>query len=653
MKKTVTAHLMALLLSSVSICQTASFAAEPTKNIQSETGNLFAFCEDEIQEFADHFDESQIVSLVYRRNQEASQETVITDPASIRSVWEALEQISVIGITQEYASDWDDIFYFTLPDANAYRFAFNARHLELNGVCYELSGDEDLWQLTDDLAQLQYNDAHQLTEEEILRMNNGDAVFIYDDQGYLSFLEGRYYDKPVADYEEAIQSLYGVTSLIGLSKGCEFFCVYGETDQNGYTYLVYKQRYGSITIENATLRIILDPEGYPAGLSCSFARELGTAADENAITADQAEAVVASLWNEPEITFYPDCTRQTAVTVNSIAVHAWVVYTSNPYLSESADKPYLEHLVLYDGTYWKYLPVYSMEELTAGDTSVEEAARRFLDGLEPESYTGEVTLYDGSTRTLTVTVGRDASDGTYYLADPVRNIAAADYYSLVYENQYEFCTSPNNADWSDNTLLAYESYCTAYDYFLQHGLNSIDGFGLPLLILTNYCDADKTPINNAMFMGIYDGWGVFASSEANDFAQSLDVQAHEFTHGITTYSLGGSCYENEQGAINEAYSDIFGNLCEMASGRTDDQSWLLGEQSGMPIRSMSAPNEYGQPAYVGDLYYCAETDYPDSVTNDYGGVHTNSSLLSHIAWRLWEKGMGWKSCTASGIPPSS
>ena len=34
-------------------------------------------------------------------------------------------------------------------------------------------------------------------------------------------------------------------------KGSEFFAVYGEQDEYGYTYLTYKQRYGDLTLENA------------------------------------------------------------------------------------------------------------------------------------------------------------------------------------------------------------------------------------------------------------------------------------------------------------------------------------------------------------------------------------------------------------------
>ena len=46
----------------------------------------------------------------------------------------------------------------------------------------------------------------------------------------------------------------GIAELLGLSRGSEFFAVYGEQDEYGYTYLTYKQRYGDLTLENAVLK---------------------------------------------------------------------------------------------------------------------------------------------------------------------------------------------------------------------------------------------------------------------------------------------------------------------------------------------------------------------------------------------------------------
>ena len=117
--------------------------------------------------------------------------------------------------------------------------------------------------------------------------------------------------------------------------------------------------------------------------------------------------------------------------------------------------------------------------------------------------------------------------------------------------------------------------------------------------------------------------------------------AHEFTHGIREYSLGGDLYENKTGAIHEAYSDIIGNICEMELKATGDSLWKIGETCGRTLRNMSSPNDYCQPSFCGDRFYLEETDFP-SEQNDQGGVHINSGILGNIAFQIAEMGLSYE-----------
>lgn len=100
-------------------------------------------------------------------------------------------------------------------------------------------------------------------------------------------------------------------------------------------------------------------------------------------------------------------------------------------------------------------------------------------------------------------------------------------------------------------------------------------------------------------------------------------------------------YKNDMGAINEALSDIMGNLIEETISKNASPEWLIGEGAGNPdmvIRNMSNPYAFKQPGYVWDLYYSPSVE-KGTDENDMGGVHVNSSLLNLIAWRLHEAGM--------------
>ena len=418
-----------------------------------------------------------------------------------------------------------------------------------------------------------YNETVQLTEEDILRMNGGDASFVYSDEGYLTFLRGKFYEGKINGFEDAIVSLNGI------------------------------------------------------------------ARTESSITAAEAEQTVLDTYPAYKLQVFSDHTRQTSVTYNGVACHAWAVFTNYPEEEEAPDgRGYLEHLISYDGFYLGYLAVSSPEELVLGDDAQTEAARYWFDGLEEASYTGTVRLHDGTERTVTVPVARDPADGTYYLADVNRHILLADCYSWMYKNEIAPWMSENNTGWPDAYLLTYESYIRVYDFYRDYGLESVDGFGTPIVILTDYCNGNGRPLDNACYMGISNGWAMFGASDLNDYGECIDVAAHEFTHGVTTYTIGGDLYENESGAVNEGFSDVMGNLCELLLGATEDTDWLLGENCGSPVRSMSCPWDYQQPVTIGGKYYQEPAETP-LWENDYGGVHTNNSLISHIAWQLCRDGM--------------
>ena len=95
-----------------------------------------------------------------------------------------------------------------------------------------------------------------------------------------------------------------------------------------------------------------------------------------------------------------------------------------------------------------------------------------------------------------------------------------------------------------------------------------------------------------------------------------------WSFGNITAAESSYLYENDLGAINEAMSDIMGNLVEYIVQDTEDENWILGENAETPIRSMSNPRLYAQPEYVWDVFYGAHTDNPVTI-NDRGGVHLN------------------------------
>ena len=476
----------------------------------------------------------------------------------------------------------------------------------------------------------------QLSEEDIQAMNGWKARFVYSDEGYVTFLQGRFCEDKIEDYEQAVAALQSVSGLIGLGAGSEFFCVSGSQDDDGYTYYTFQQRYGDVTVMYATLRVVVDPDGYTAGLSSSFVPNLGIAPVSQSIEKEQAEEIVRQQFPDIALEYYTEQTHKVAVTIEGVSYRAWVVYTSNPNTTAGDwGMQYFEHFVAVDGTYLYRLPVASFE---SSNTDAFQP-QKYFDKLERQMVSYEAVRYDGSTETLTVPVSYNPATGRYYLMDPERLIAVGDFYTVVYGGDMDFISSDDPSVWRNGDVLAYDRYIKAYDFYAGLGLYSVDGSGLPILVCVGYCDFNGLPVDNAGYCGVKYGWAIFGASDVNYFSEAVDVVGHEFTHGVTSSSAVGSYYANASGAINEAYSDIMGNLCEMMGGYTSDTEWLVGENSGYIFRSMSSPTDYKQPVKLGGTYYMPPTDTPSAEENDLGGVHQNSSLLAQMAYILYKAGM--------------
>jgi vibriolysin len=126
----------------------------------------------------------------------------------------------------------------------------------------------------------------------------------------------------------------------------------------------------------------------------------------------------------------------------------------------------------------------------------------------------------------------------------------------------------------DNTGDSYKAY---NNFWNRDSYNNQGGQLISTVhYSTNYCNAYW----NGTQMTYGDG---SASQGCGPLARSLDVTAHELTHGVTEYE-SGLVYSGEPGGINESLSDIFGTFTEawVDGGRTGTlaisaDTWKLGE----------------------------------------------------------------------------
>ncbi|TNE58579.1 MAG: peptidase M4 family protein [Bacteroidetes bacterium] len=162
------------------------------------------------------------------------------------------------------------------------------------------------------------------------------------------------------------------------------------------------------------------------------------------------------------------------------------------------------------------------------------------------------------------------------------------------------------------------------DYFQTiHSRNSYDnaGAGIQLRHRANTANA------------YYAGAGVIiigADALDANYYNTLDVVAHEFTHGVIDFEAN-LVYQGEPGALNESFADILGETCERWAENNMNVDWLHREDYyNGNNRSFINPNDKNDPDTYDGTYWAPTCNG----CGDAGGVHTNSGVQNHWFYLL-------------------
>ncbi|MFF3604206.1 M4 family metallopeptidase [Streptomyces sp. NPDC002463] len=254
-----------------------------------------------------------------------------------------------------------------------------------------------------------------------------------------------------------------------------------------------------------------------------------------------------------------------------------------------------------------------------------------------------------------VTIGTTPANGSYSMTDGTRG--GHKTYDLNGGNGTgtgTLFTDPDDT-WGDGTTgdrqtaavdAAYGAQLT-WDYYKDvHGRNGIkdDGVGAYTRVHygTNYVNAFWSDTCFCMTYG--DGAGNTKP------LTSIDIGAHEMTHGVTA-NTAGLIYRGESGGLNEATSDIMSAAVEFwADNASDTGDYLAGDKidirgNGTPLRYMDKPSKDGRSA---------DAWYPGIDSID---VHFSSGPANHWFYLASEgsgaktvNGVDYDSPTSDGLP---
>ncbi len=185
-----------------------------------------------------------------------------------------------------------------------------------------------------------------------------------------------------------------------------------------------------------------------------------------------------------------------------------------------------------------------------------------------------------------------------------------------------------------------------YNYYLgSFGRDSFDANGARITGIARACVANEPcPMVNAFWDGVRASFGAGFAVE--------DVVAHELSHAVVQYTAD-LIYQNESGAMNESYADIFGETIQLTDPKhitLPAERWIVGEEldiagvvtRGTGFRNMMNPTLFRDPASTKDANYSCNANV------DNGGVHTNSGV-GNKAYALMTDGGTFNGYTIRGI----
>ena len=484
--------------------------------------------------------------------------------------------------------------------------------------------------------------------------------YVYKTESGVQYIGGTFTEIKVDNQGNALDAVKAAFPLLGipeetvlesLGEPLKFF------DSSVYNFA--EKRGGSV-VEGSVIKLLVGGDGKVLAIN----KALGGKTEEvsEPITKEQAEKAVAKMF--PKVTFASNISEPLPILItedgresNENTVRAaYRVYTDNPgsqvLYGEKPDEtnaaeiekyPYLIHYVSTTGDYLFNLPTRDVVNGELRDQEYNHDVIFEMEGIEPVTVTYKPAKpWKGKEfGEMTLDLVKN-SDGDYLLIDTARRIVMCDYegYYRQKEDQPKFQVrgfeSLEDAD--QEMLVLWGNFARVYDFYKDVvGWKAPDGQGTDTMLLYYAVNQNGEPKDTALYSGSRTyGFETFTFGKGFGDAYALDVMAHEFTHSVTHRSVINTAYLNDQGAINEGLSDVIGYMIDMLTLK-EDGGWLMGRNQKTPIRSFSDPERYQQPVTTLGRYFTPSAYLP-TVDNDYGGVHGNSSLVTHIAYMLCEKG---------------
>ncbi|MDQ0219867.1 peptidase M4 family protein [Peribacillus cavernae] len=404
-----------------------------------------------------------------------------------------------------------------------------------------------------------------------------------------------------------------------------------EKDQFGMTHTRLQQTKNGVPVEGSHLIVHYNEKGEVKTINGQYYNEIEESNLDTTptIQADEALKKAKAAIDAPKVLDYPP-------------THELVVY---PFEDQNhlAYKVNLNFLGTEPGNWFVFI--------NAKTGEVIDQYNGLMHANEYKPIKGKGTGVLGASRDLHLSHKNEpgSGEGTQFFLYDISHDGLEGMSTYDFKNQWQASTislpgvlfAKKNNTWNEDYDRAavdahYNSEKVYHYYKNQHDRNSLDNKGMEIISTVHYGENYNNAFWNGRQMTYGDGDGKFMHT----LSAGLDVAAHEMTHGVTNFTSGLK-YRNQSGALNEAFSDIFGAL-------VDEDDWEVGEDimaveavagGRDALRSLSNPSKYPVNAQY-TPYGNGSGKYPKHMNEFYhlplnldnGGVHINSSIINHAAY---------------------
>lgn len=511
----------------------------------------------------------------------------------------------------------------------------------------------------------------------------------YDaESGEVTLLDGSIVKEKITDSASALRAVEGIAEHLGISDAAACYKTCSAQSLMNDVFYSCPQEYNGVPVYGSSIDFIVDENGNCLNVTDNHARISGL--NTNPVLTEE-EAIQKALSNGASdvdsngLCIYSCFDTNPCLTYNLYGIEdgtsmqyfvsaetgETVAEFCRSYTGETVDGVGYDrpesgierHFNLYkiDNRFYLYDKERNIAVFNAYGRKAIVRSGGFIDNelhtyCYSETENGVIIVCDSDGNRYSYTYGED---GQHYLtsqadADVVFPVQATASLKYALDDNTEamfpvMTTNGSNYVNNDRAVAAMSYAAYSYDFysdiFGRNGFDNKGGFTSILFDTTHPNACSSNVIVQYASNGEYSNLTNIQVGTKQGMA--YDVIGHEYTHSVEQ-AISCMLYERESGAVMEGLSDIFGELIEdYANNATSGNPTLTGSCDWKnEFRNISNPEKSKCPAVYKGKYWKETAECPNEEGNDYGYVHNNSTVISHMAYLLSNGMNGASYCEA-------